>query len=121
MTKNATVGDEPDYLWTQWISKAGTVFEFLEHDWQGGLGGGHCYPGASGKVGCGTNTPVQYGEIALQFYNDHLNSKHIWAATETAHIDSRMSRSVWFGGQDWVGPHRLVGRSTLRSLSNPIR
>jgi hypothetical protein len=24
-----------------------------------------------------------------------------------------MSRSVWFGGQDWVGPHLLVGRLVL--------
>ncbi len=24
-----------------------------------------------------------------------------------------MSRSVWFGGQDWVGPHRVVGRLVL--------
>jgi hypothetical protein len=47
------------------------VFEFLEHDWQGGFLGGHCYPGASGRVGCGTDTPVHYGEIALQFYVDH--------------------------------------------------
>jgi hypothetical protein len=29
------------------------------------------------------------------------------------HIDSRMSRCVWFGGQDWVGPHLLVGRLVL--------
>jgi len=29
------------------------------------------------------------------------------------HIESRMSRSVWFGGQDWVGPHRVVGRLVL--------
>jgi hypothetical protein len=24
-----------------------------------------------------------------------------------------MSRCVWFGGQDWVGPHRWVGRLVL--------
>jgi len=24
-----------------------------------------------------------------------------------------MSRSVWFGGQDWVGPHLVVGRLVL--------
>ena len=29
------------------------------------------------------------------------------------HIDSRMSRSGWFGGQDWVGPHLVVGRLVL--------
>jgi hypothetical protein len=33
--------------------------------------------------------------------------------TQTAHIDSRMSRCVWFGGQDWVGPHLVVGRLVL--------
>jgi poly(3-hydroxybutyrate) depolymerase len=71
MSKNATLADEPDYLWTQWTSATGTVFEFLEHDWQGGFLGGHCYPGASGQVGCGTDTPIHYGEITLQFYIDH--------------------------------------------------
>jgi hypothetical protein len=30
-----------------------------------------------------------------------------------AHIDSRMSRSVPLGGQDWVGPHLVVGRLVL--------
>jgi hypothetical protein len=71
MSNNATLADEPDYLWTQWTSATGTVFEFLEHGWQGGFLGGHCYPGTSGRVGCGTDTPVHYGEIALQFYVDH--------------------------------------------------
>jgi hypothetical protein len=32
-----------------------------------------------------------------------------WAA----HIESRMSRCGWFGGQDWVGPHLVVGGLVL--------
>ena len=71
MVESDIVADEPDYLWTRWASPKGTVFEFLEHDWRGGFLGGHCYPGGSGKVGCGTDTPVNYGEAALQFYIDH--------------------------------------------------
>jgi hypothetical protein len=40
--------------------------------------------------------------------------QHAWRVRSSAeHIDSRMSRCVWFGGQDWVGPHRLVGRLVL--------
>jgi hypothetical protein len=39
--------------------------------------------------------------------------RHTRSPCQTAHIDSRMSRSVWFGGQDWVGPHRVVGRLVL--------
>ncbi len=35
------------------------------------------------------------------------------AAVEGVHNESRMSRSGWFGGQDWVGPHRVVGRLVL--------
>jgi poly(3-hydroxybutyrate) depolymerase len=65
------VADEPDYRWYRWTSPKGTVFEFVEHDWSGGVLGGHCYPGASAQVGCGDNTAVDYGEAALQFYIDH--------------------------------------------------
>ena len=41
---------------------------------------------------------------------------HEWSCQierEGERIDSRMSRSGWFGGQDWVGPHRVVGRLVL--------
>jgi len=71
MVETEILADEPDYRWTRWTSPQGTVFEFLEHDWTRGLPGGHCYPGALGQVGCGTDTPVNYGEAALQFYIDN--------------------------------------------------
>jgi pimeloyl-ACP methyl ester carboxylesterase len=71
MTETDILADEPDYRWTRWASSEGTVFEFLEHDWQSAFLGGHCYPGASGSVGCGPDTPVSYGEAVLQFYIDH--------------------------------------------------
>ena len=71
MTEADILVNEPDYRWTRWASPQGPIFEFLEHDWQGGVLGGHCYPGGSGMVGCGTDTAVSYGKAALQFYIDH--------------------------------------------------
>ena len=65
------LADEDDYRWSRWTSQQGTAFEFLEHDWSGGFLGGHCYPGAAAMVGCGTDTPVNYGEAALAFYMEH--------------------------------------------------
>jgi hypothetical protein len=35
------------------------------------------------------------------------------ASLTPAHIESRMSSSWWVGGQDWDGPHRVVGRLVL--------
>ena len=71
MTETEILADEPTYLWTRWTSPQGTVFEFLEFDWSGGSLGGHCYPGASATAGCGSDTPVHYGEAALDFYIAH--------------------------------------------------
>lgn len=71
MTETEVLADEPTYRWTRWTSPRGTVFEFLEFDWSGGSMSGHCYPGASADVGCGSDTPVQYGEAALDFYITH--------------------------------------------------
>ena len=75
MAQESVLADESDYRWTRWTNAEGTVFEFLEHDWQGGGMGGHCYPGVSAGIGCGTETPVHYGEAALQFYIDHPKSE----------------------------------------------
>jgi hypothetical protein len=71
MQESAVLADEADYRWTRWTSPKGTVFEFLEHDWSGGVLGGHCYPGADAQVGCGAETAVDYGEAALAFYMEH--------------------------------------------------
>ena len=71
MDETEVLADEPTYRWTRWTSPQGTVFEFLEFDWSGGSLGGHCYPGASAGVGCGSDTPVHYGEAALDFYIAH--------------------------------------------------
>jgi poly(3-hydroxybutyrate) depolymerase len=71
MTESALLADEPDYRWTRWTSAERTDFEFLEHDWSGGILDGHCYPGATGTVGCGDDTAIDYGETALAFYVDH--------------------------------------------------
>lgn len=72
MTEGEALADEPTYRWTRWTSPQGTVLEFLEFDWSGGRGlGAHCYPGAAGEAGCGSDTPVNYGEAALDFYLAH--------------------------------------------------
>jgi pimeloyl-ACP methyl ester carboxylesterase len=71
MTETAVLASEPTYRWTRWTSARGTVFEFLEFDWTGGELGGHCYPGVTEEVGCGSDTPVHYGEAALDFYIAH--------------------------------------------------
>jgi poly(3-hydroxybutyrate) depolymerase len=71
MTETEVLADDPAYRWTQWTSPQGTVFEFLEFAWSGGFLGNHCYPGASAEIGCGSGTPVHYGEAALDFYIAH--------------------------------------------------
>ncbi len=71
MVETEVRADEPAYSWTQWTSPQGTVFEFLEFAWNGGFLGNHCYPGAAGQYGCGADTPVHYGEAALDFYIAH--------------------------------------------------
>lgn len=71
MTETEILADEPGYRWTRWTSPTGTVFEFLEYDWKGGALGGHCVPGATAAYGCGADTPVHYGEAALEFYIAH--------------------------------------------------
>jgi len=71
MTETAVLVDEPTYRWTRWTSPHGTVLEFLEFDWSGGALGGHCYPGVTDRIGCGSDTPVHYGKAALDFYIAH--------------------------------------------------
>ena len=71
MTEGEILADEPTYHWTRWFSAEGTVFEFLEFDWEGGQFAGHCYPGVTADFGCGADTPVHYGEAALAFYIAH--------------------------------------------------
>jgi poly(3-hydroxybutyrate) depolymerase len=71
LQESTIVADESDYRWTRWRSPNGTVLEFLEHDWSGGVLGGHCYPGAEAQAGCGPDTAVDYGEAALAFYLEH--------------------------------------------------
>ena len=42
MTEESVLTEESDYLWTRWTNEEGTTFEFLQHDWSGGRGAGHC-------------------------------------------------------------------------------
>jgi hypothetical protein len=49
----------------------GTVSELIEHDSSGGALGGHCYPGVSWTIGCGEDTPIHYGQAALDFSINH--------------------------------------------------
>jgi poly(3-hydroxybutyrate) depolymerase len=71
MTESEVLAVEPTYRWTRWTNLEGTVFEFLEFDWQGGMFGSHCYPGVTAFAGCGSDTQVHYGEAALEFYMAH--------------------------------------------------
>lgn len=71
MTASEVLADEPTYQWTRWTNEAGTVLEFVEFDWTTPGGSGHCYPGGVGTYGCGIDTPIHYGEAALDFYIAH--------------------------------------------------
>lgn len=71
MTASEVLADEPTYQWTRWTNKQGTVLEFVEFDWTTPTGDGHCYPGGVGRGGCGIDTPIHYGEAALNFYIAH--------------------------------------------------
>jgi poly(3-hydroxybutyrate) depolymerase len=75
MTESEVIADEPTYRWTRWTSPQGTVLEFLEFEWFGGMLAGHCYPGVSTEVGCGSDTPIHYGQAALDFYVAHPKDK----------------------------------------------
>jgi hypothetical protein len=71
MTASEVLADEPTYQWTRWTNEQGTVLEFIEFDWTTPTGEGHCYPGGVGSGGCGIDTPIHYGEAALDFYIAH--------------------------------------------------
>ncbi len=71
MTASEVLADEPTYKWTRWTNEQGTVLEFVEFDWTTPTGEGHCYPGGVGSGGCGIDTPIHYGEAALNFYIAH--------------------------------------------------
>lgn len=71
MTASEVLADEPTYKWTRWTNEQGTVLEFIEFDWTDPTGEGHCYPGGVGNGGCGIDTPIHYGEAALNFYIAH--------------------------------------------------
>jgi len=71
MTETEVLADEPDYRWTRWTSPQGTVLEFLEFGWFRGMLAGHCYPGVATEAGCGSDTPIHYGQAALDFYMAH--------------------------------------------------
>ena len=71
MTASEVLADDPTYQWTRWTNEQGTVLEFVEFDWTTPTGEGHCYPGGVGSGGCGIDTPIHYGEAALDFYIAH--------------------------------------------------
>jgi len=71
MTETDVLADEPDYRWTRWTSPQGTVLEFLEFEWFRGMLAGHCCPGVATEAGCGADTPIHYGQAALDFYIAH--------------------------------------------------
>jgi poly(3-hydroxybutyrate) depolymerase len=65
------VMETADLRWSRWASTTGTVLEFIEHDWVGGMLGGHCYPGSGATHGCGEDTDIHYADVAISFYLAH--------------------------------------------------
>lgn len=83
MDQSETVAEASDYKWTRYKNANGTIFEFIQHDWECGfkLGAlalkGHCFPGV-GKdnefLGCestGMDNAFNWGEEVLKFFIAH--------------------------------------------------
>jgi poly(3-hydroxybutyrate) depolymerase len=85
------VAKDFDYEWDRYENSDGTVFEFVQHDWECGFvlpfGGtqvalkGHCFPGSDAFLGCGRSSngkldggityPFKWSETVLQFFIAH--------------------------------------------------
>ncbi len=69
-------GDD-DYEWTRFTGSDGTVFEFLQWDWETDFALGdspllaHCFPGSGLFLGCGADNPIHWGEIVVEFFLNH--------------------------------------------------
>ena len=72
-----TLIDEPDYTWTRYRNNRGTVYEFVQFDWETDFAlddrplGGHCFPGSDAFLGCGADTAFHWGEAVIAFFREH--------------------------------------------------
>ncbi len=77
LAQSEVVQTSAEHEWTRYDNDDGTVFEFVQHDWETdfALGmtplAGHCFPGSDEFLGCGASNPFNWGETVLQFYMDH--------------------------------------------------
>ncbi len=77
LSESEVVEMSAEHDWRRYRNPAGTVFEFLEHDWETAFAlgarplGGHCVPGSGEFLGCGADNAVNWGQAVVQFYMDH--------------------------------------------------
>ena len=81
--ETATLSSDAHHAWTRYADAAGTVFEFVWHDYLAAPSTvlqGHCYPGstdpgdAPGQIfsyRCEDAAAFTWGEIVMQFFLDH--------------------------------------------------
>lgn len=77
------VSSDAGHTWSRYINPNGTVFEFIEHDWEASSDflKGHCIPGSHdlkptepGQLfgyACVGETAVNWGEAVVRFFLDH--------------------------------------------------
>jgi len=76
------VSEDSEHRWTRYTNRAGTVFEFIEHDYAAAspIIRSHCFPGASDPGGeqgqlfpfhCEGDNAFVWGEAAMQFFIAH--------------------------------------------------
>lgn len=77
LSPSETVSQDDDHEWTRYTNDDGTLFEFVEWDWETSLvfGAqplrGHCFPGSDQFVGCGTDNAFHWGEEITRFFLEH--------------------------------------------------
>jgi len=77
MDEQEVLADDAEHTWTRYVSEAGTVFEFVQHEWECDWTladmplRGHCFPGSPSLLGCGEDNALHWGETVMQFFVDH--------------------------------------------------
>ena len=78
LVDESVVSQDGEHTHTRYSNAAGTVFEFIEHDWTTPHVGsllprflGHCFPGSGEFVGCGADNPVHWGSTVVDFFLAH--------------------------------------------------
>ena len=65
---------DSNYTWTRYTNDSGQLFEFIEHDYTG-LVGGHCFPGTyeepGGLYGCSDPAAFRWGDEVMDFFIAH--------------------------------------------------